>query len=181
MVSFKMASSPCRKRPCTRKLLDPSFLSRIIKSSCQFFILSETLKLLSKVLGNWKEIIDDKAIDAVVIGTWPYLHHTIVLAALRAGKHVLTEARLVWPNLSNPPAEDGPQILTEILLEACIPQSSMSAFQENFQKALQCVQTSLRAGLQECLTSADGICITRFTSSFILCAKNWRSLIIMMI
>ncbi len=45
--------------------------------------------------GNWRDIIDDTAIDAVVIGTWPYLHHTLVLEALRAGKHVLTEARLV--------------------------------------------------------------------------------------
>src|SRR5262249_30552826 len=33
-------------------------------------------------------------IDAVVIGTWPYLHAPITLAALEAGKHVLTEARL---------------------------------------------------------------------------------------
>ncbi len=45
--------------------------------------------------GNWREIIEDAAIDAVVIGTWPYLHRTLVLEALRAGKHVLTEARLV--------------------------------------------------------------------------------------
>lgn len=45
--------------------------------------------------GNWRDIIDDTAIDAVVIGTWPYLHCTLVLEALRAGKHVLTEARLV--------------------------------------------------------------------------------------
>lgn len=31
----------------------------------------------------------------MVIGTWPYTHHTLVLAALAANKHVLTEARLV--------------------------------------------------------------------------------------
>ncbi|MFQ3592278.1 MAG: Gfo/Idh/MocA family oxidoreductase, partial [Gemmataceae bacterium] len=31
---------------------------------------------------------------AVVIGTWPYLHAPITLAALQAGKHVLTEARM---------------------------------------------------------------------------------------
>src|SRR5207253_11422208 len=33
-------------------------------------------------------------VDAVVIGTWPYLHSPITLAALEAGKHVLTEARM---------------------------------------------------------------------------------------
>jgi len=45
--------------------------------------------------GNWRELIDDLDIDAIVIGTWPYLHRTLTIAALRAGKHVLTEARMV--------------------------------------------------------------------------------------
>jgi predicted dehydrogenase len=39
-------------------------------------------------------MLDDPDIDAVVIGTWPYLHCPITLAALGAGKHVLTEARM---------------------------------------------------------------------------------------
>jgi predicted dehydrogenase len=43
---------------------------------------------------RWEDLIADPDIDAVVIGTWPYLHHPITLAALSAGKHVLTEARL---------------------------------------------------------------------------------------
>jgi predicted dehydrogenase len=42
----------------------------------------------------WQDLVADPEIDAVVIGTWPYLHCPITLAALRAGKHVLTEARL---------------------------------------------------------------------------------------
>src|SRR5690349_8196172 len=41
-----------------------------------------------------EELINDPRIDAVVIGTWPYLHAPLTLAALTAGKHVLTEARL---------------------------------------------------------------------------------------
>jgi hypothetical protein len=45
--------------------------------------------------GNWRDIIEDDSIDAVVIGTWPYMHHTLVIEALQAGKHVLTEARMV--------------------------------------------------------------------------------------
>jgi len=43
---------------------------------------------------RWEDLIADPDIDAVVIGTWPYLHCPITLAALRAGKHVLTEARM---------------------------------------------------------------------------------------
>jgi predicted dehydrogenase len=43
---------------------------------------------------HWKEVIADPDVDAVVIGTWPYLHLPITLAALQAGKHVLAEARM---------------------------------------------------------------------------------------
>lgn len=42
----------------------------------------------------WQDLVADPEIDAVMIGTWPYLHAPITLAALEAGKHVLTEARL---------------------------------------------------------------------------------------
>src|SRR6516164_3431732 len=43
---------------------------------------------------RWEDLVADPDVDAVVIGTWPYLHCPITLAALEAGKHVLTEARL---------------------------------------------------------------------------------------
>ncbi|HEY7152933.1 MAG TPA: Gfo/Idh/MocA family oxidoreductase, partial [Gemmataceae bacterium] len=43
---------------------------------------------------RWEDLIADPAIDAVVIGAWPYLHRPVTLAALAAGKHVLTEARM---------------------------------------------------------------------------------------
>jgi predicted dehydrogenase len=49
---------------------------------------------ISKTYRHWEELIDDPAIDAVCIGTWPYLHCPITLAALARGKHVLTEARM---------------------------------------------------------------------------------------
>jgi predicted dehydrogenase len=43
---------------------------------------------------RWQDLVTDPNIDAIVIGTWPYLHCPITLAALEAGKHVLTEARM---------------------------------------------------------------------------------------
>jgi predicted dehydrogenase len=49
---------------------------------------------IPKVFGNWEDLIEDDAIDAVVIGTWPYLHCPITLKALDAGKHVLTQSRM---------------------------------------------------------------------------------------
>ncbi|MBA4137086.1 MAG: gfo/Idh/MocA family oxidoreductase [Opitutus sp.] len=46
------------------------------------------------IAADWREIVAMPDLDAVVIGTWPYLHAEISIAALRAGKHVLTEARM---------------------------------------------------------------------------------------
>jgi predicted dehydrogenase len=43
---------------------------------------------------HWEELVADPGIDAIVIGTWPYLHCPITLAALEMDKHVLTEARM---------------------------------------------------------------------------------------
>jgi predicted dehydrogenase len=46
------------------------------------------------VYDHWGALLEDESIDAVCIGTWPYLHCPITLAALARGKHVLVEARL---------------------------------------------------------------------------------------
>jgi len=43
---------------------------------------------------HWRDLLADPDVDAVVIGTWPYLHAPVTLAALEAGKHVLTQARM---------------------------------------------------------------------------------------
>jgi predicted dehydrogenase len=49
---------------------------------------------IPKVCEHWTEVIDDPEVDAVCIGTWPYLHCEATIAALEAGKHVLCEARM---------------------------------------------------------------------------------------
>jgi predicted dehydrogenase len=49
---------------------------------------------IPKVYDHWTELVASDDSDAIMIGTWPYMHCQIVLAALAAGKHVLTEARM---------------------------------------------------------------------------------------
>jgi predicted dehydrogenase len=49
---------------------------------------------IPQTFNDWRALVVDPGIDAVVIGTWPYLHAAITIAALEAGKHVLTEARM---------------------------------------------------------------------------------------
>jgi predicted dehydrogenase len=49
---------------------------------------------IPRVHDSWRALVADPEVDAVVIGTWPYLHLPITLAALESGKHVLTEGRM---------------------------------------------------------------------------------------
>lgn len=49
---------------------------------------------IPKVFSDWKSLVTDPEIDAVMIGTWPDMHCEITCAALEAGKHVLVEARM---------------------------------------------------------------------------------------
>jgi predicted dehydrogenase len=49
--------------------------------------------------GNWAELVADPEIDIIWIGTPPYLHATIAVSALEAGKHVFSQAQMAM-NLS---------------------------------------------------------------------------------
>lgn len=46
------------------------------------------------VYDNWIDLIEADDTDAIVIGTWPYMHARLTLAALNADKHVMCEARM---------------------------------------------------------------------------------------
>jgi len=49
---------------------------------------------IPRAYGDWRELLADADVDAVLIGTWPYMHRTITIAALESGKHVLCQARM---------------------------------------------------------------------------------------
>lgn len=43
---------------------------------------------------DWRDVINDPGVDAVIIATPPYMHHQMVITAIEAGKHVLCEKPL---------------------------------------------------------------------------------------
>jgi predicted dehydrogenase len=49
---------------------------------------------IPKIYEDWRELIAADDINAVVIGTWPYMHCELTCAVLDAGKHVMCEARM---------------------------------------------------------------------------------------
>lgn len=49
---------------------------------------------IPQIYTNWLDLINAPDTNAIMIGTWPYMHARLTLAALEAGKHVLCEARM---------------------------------------------------------------------------------------
>jgi predicted dehydrogenase len=49
---------------------------------------------IARAYADWEQLIAAEGIDAILIGTWPYMHRTITLAALETGRHVLCQARM---------------------------------------------------------------------------------------
>jgi predicted dehydrogenase len=49
---------------------------------------------IPRVYDTWQQLVDADDTNAICIGTWPYLHAPVTIAALARGKHVLCEARM---------------------------------------------------------------------------------------
>ncbi len=49
---------------------------------------------IEQVYSNWEDLVQSDKVDAVLIGTWPYMHCPVSIAALEAGKHVFCQARM---------------------------------------------------------------------------------------
>lgn len=74
---------------------------------------------IPKVYERWWELIDAGDTDAIMIGTWPYMHARMTVRALEAGKHVLCEARMAR-NLAEAQAmlaaaQANPQLVAQIV------------------------------------------------------------------
>jgi len=68
---------------------------------------------------NWLDLVEDDNIDAVCIGTWPYMHSTATIAALENGKHVLCEARMAMNSVEGhamlQASLENPDLITQVV------------------------------------------------------------------
>ena len=49
---------------------------------------------ISEVDDDWHQLVQRDDLDAVIIGTWPYMHKEMSIAVLEAGKHCFCQARM---------------------------------------------------------------------------------------
>src|SRR5574341_1755744 len=82
-----------RHIPGFRKVAGADLLGVVNRSLESSHRVAEQFNI-PRIYNHWQELLEDDAINAVCIGTWPYMHRPLTLAALEKGKHVLTEARM---------------------------------------------------------------------------------------
>ena len=94
-IGFIGAGSIVRHRhaPGLRKIKDVEFVA-VANQSRESGERAATELGIGKVYDDWREVMADPEVDAVMVGTWPYKHSEYSLAALEAGKHVFCQARL---------------------------------------------------------------------------------------
>jgi len=71
------------------------------------------------IYDRWEDLVHADDTDAIVIGTWPYTHCAMTLAALDVGKHVLCEARMAMnldeARLMLAASQSRPQLVTQLV------------------------------------------------------------------
>ena len=49
---------------------------------------------IPEICDSWEQLVARDDLDAVFVGTWPYMHRAMSVAALQAGRHVFCQARM---------------------------------------------------------------------------------------
>ena len=90
---------------------------------------------IPKVYEFWPDLVEDDDINAVFIGTWPYLHKPVTIASLEAGKHVLSQSRMAMN------AQESHEMLEASrqhpsLVTALVPTSRLGAGRETIKRLI---------------------------------------------
>lgn len=118
-ISFLGAGGICEQRHLPNlKQLPGVELVAVCNSTLESSERSKEKWGFERVETDWRRVIDDTAVDAIFIGTWPYLHRELSIAALNAGKHVFCQARIAmdWPEAQQmaAAAQANPQLVSMV-------------------------------------------------------------------
>ncbi len=94
-IGFVGLGGICRDRhvPGLRKIPDVEIVAVVNRSWASSEAVARDLAI-PEICRSWQELVNRDDLDAVFIGTWPYMHHPISIAALHSGKHVFCQARM---------------------------------------------------------------------------------------
>jgi predicted dehydrogenase len=80
---------------------------------------------IAQVVDNWRSLVEMPELDAVFIGTWPYMHREMSVAALGAGKHVFCQARMAMDLAEARAMLDAARARPELVSQVCPPPTRM--------------------------------------------------------
>ncbi|MBW8005848.1 MAG: Gfo/Idh/MocA family oxidoreductase [candidate division NC10 bacterium] len=116
---------------------------------------------IPNVYDHWPELVEADDTDAICIGTWPYLHCPVTLAALENEKHVLCEARMAMnaaeAHAMLEEARQHPHLVTQV-----VPAPHTLAVDDTIQKLIahgylgEVLAVELR-GLQSAFVDREGL------------------------
>lgn len=94
-VAFIGAGSICRVRhlPGLRKISGVNITAVSNRTRASGEAIAKEFNI-PHVVDDWRALLGRGDVDAVFIGTWPYMHREMAVAALQAGKHVFCQARM---------------------------------------------------------------------------------------
>jgi predicted dehydrogenase len=94
-VGFIGAGGICRSRhlPGLQKLDDVEVIAVCNRSEASSKAVADAFGI-PEIESDWRTLVERKDIDAVFIGTWPYMHKEMAIAVLDAGKHCFCQARM---------------------------------------------------------------------------------------
>ena len=87
------ANTQAKHIPLLQKIDGVTILGVVNRSEASSQAVAQKFGI-PKTYPSWEAAVIDPDIDAIVVGTWPYLHCPITLSSLEHGKHILTEARM---------------------------------------------------------------------------------------
>ena len=90
---------------------------------------------IPKVYDHWPDLVASDEINAVFIGTWPYLHKPVTIASLEAGKHVLSQSRMAM-NAREAHEMLGASRRHPGLVTALVPTSRLGAGRETIKRLI---------------------------------------------
>ena len=94
-IGFIGAGSICRTRhlPGLAKIAGADVVAVCNQSQASSESVAHDFHI-PEVEQDWKRLVARNDLDAIFIGTWPYMHREMSIVALESGKHVFCQARM---------------------------------------------------------------------------------------